>query len=164
MEGSDAMFWLGTVQWLHVLLGIFWFGSTLYINLVFIPAVLPLSREKQQEIAARISPLTTRVLRPTAILVIALGIVRGTVLGPIHSVQDVFSTTYGVTWFAALVGALALFTFIEVVFDPDIRRLNTAKTEAEYDATLGRVKILSVVELIGFFAIFTCMILLRLGL
>ena len=158
------MFWLGTVQWLHVLLGIFWFGSTLYINLVFIPAVLPLSREKQQEIAARISPLTTRVLRPTAILVIALGIVRGTVLGPIHSVQDVFSTTYGVTWFAALVGALALFTFIEVVFDPDIRRLNTAKTEAEYDATLGRVKILSVVELIGFFAIFTCMILLRLGL
>lgn len=158
------MFWLGTVQWLHVLLGIFWFGSTLYINLVFIPAVLPLSREKQQEIAARISPLTTRVLRPTAILVIALGIVRGTVLGPIHSVQDVFSTTYGVTWFVALVGALALFTFIEVVFDPDIRRLNTAKTEAEYDATLGRVKILSVVELIGFFAIFTCMILLRLGL
>ena len=158
------MFWLGTVQWLHVLLGIFWFGSTLYINLVFIPAVLPLSREKQQEIAARISPLTTRVLRPTAILVIALGIVRGTVLGPIHSVQDVFSTTYGVTWFAALVGALALFTFIEVVFDPDIRRLNTAKTEVEYEATLGRVKILSVVELIGFFAIFTCMILLRLGL
>ena len=158
------MFWLGTVQWLHVLLGIFWFGSTLYINLVFIPAVLPLSREKQQEIAARISPLTTRVLRPTAILVIALGIVRGTVLGPIHSVQDVFSTTYGVTWFVALVGALALFTFIEVVFDPDIRRLNTAKTEVEYEATLGRVKILSVVELIGFFAIFTCMILLRLGL
>ena len=158
------MFWLGTVQWLHVLLGIFWFGSTLYINLVFIPAVLPLSREKQQEIASRISPLTTRVLRPTAILVIALGIVRGTVLGPIHSVQDVFNTTYGVTWFVALVGALALFTFIEVVFDPDIRRLNTAKTEAEYDATLGRVKILSVVELIGFFAIFTCMILLRLGL
>ena len=158
------MFWLGTVQWLHVLLGIFWFGSTLYINLVFIPAVLPLSREKQQEIAARISPLTTRVLRPTAILVIALGIVRGTVLGPIHSVQDVFNTTYGVTWFVALVGALALFTFIEVVFDPDIRRLNTAKTEVEYEATLGRVKILSVVELIGFFAIFTCMILLRLGL
>jgi uncharacterized membrane protein len=158
------MFWLGAVQWLHVLLGVFWFGSTLYINLVFIPAVLPLSREKQQEIAARISPLTTRVLRPTAILVIALGFIRGTVLGPIKSVADVFNTTYGLTWFIALVGAITLFTYIEAIFDPDIRRLNTAKSEAEYDATLGRMKVLSVVELVGFFAIFTCMILMRLGL
>lgn len=158
------MFWLVAIQWLHVLLGILWFGSTLYINLVFIPAVMPLSRERQQEIAARISPATTRVLRPTAILVIVLGFIRGTFLGPIHSIQDVFATTYGVTWLVALLGALALFTFIEAIFDPDIRRLNTAKSEADYDATLRRVQILSVVELLGFFAVFTCMVLMRLGL
>lgn len=158
------MLWLATVQWLHVLLGILWFGSTLYINLVFIPAVMPLSREKQQEIAARISPATTRVLRPTAILVIVLGFIRGTFLGQIHSVPDVFATTYGVTWLVALVGALALFTFIETIFDPAIKRLNTAKADVEYDAALRRVQVLSVVELIGFFALFTCMILLRVGL
>ncbi len=157
------MLWLIVISWLHVLLGILWFGSTLYINLILIPAVLPLSREKQQEIASRVSPLTTRVLRPTAILVIVLGIIRGTFLGPLHSVQDVFGTTYGVTWLVALIGAIVLFTFIEVVFDPNIRRLNTAKSDAEYDATLGRVKVLAVVELLGFFAIFTCMILLRYG-
>lgn len=158
------MFWLVSVQWLHVLLGILWFGSTLYINLVFIPAVLPLSREKQQEIAARISPATTRVLRPTAILVIVLGFIRGTFLGQIHSVRDVFATRYGVTWFVALIGALVLFAFIELIFDPDIRRLNSAKSDAEYDATLRRVQIYSVIELLGFFAVFTCMILMRLGL
>lgn len=157
------MLWLIVVSWLHVLLGILWFGSTLYINLILIPAVLPLSREKQQEIASRVSPLTTRVLRPTAILVIVFGFIRGTFLGQLHSVQDVFGTTYGVTWLVALIGAIVLFTFIEVVFDPNIRRLNTAKSDAEYDATLGRVKVLAVAELLGFFAIFTCMILLRYG-
>lgn len=157
------MLWLVITQWLHVVLGILWFGSTLYINLVFIPAVLPFPREKQQEISARISPLTTFVLRPTAIAVIALGFIRGTFLGQIHSVQDAVGTSYGRTWLVALIGALALFAFIEVIFDPTIRRLNTAKAEAEYNATLGRVKLYAVIELIGFFAIFTCMILMRFG-
>jgi uncharacterized membrane protein len=157
------MLWLVITQWLHVVLGILWFGSTLYINLVFIPAVLPFPREKQQEISARISPLTTFVLRPTAIAVIALGFIRGTFLGQIHSVQDALGTSYGRTWLVALIGALALFAFIEVIFDPTIRRLNTAKGEADYDATLGRVKLYAVIELIGFFAIFTCMILMRFG-
>jgi uncharacterized membrane protein len=156
--------WLILVQWLHVALGVLWFGSTLYINLILIPAVMPLSREKQQEIAGRISPLTTRVLRPTAFVVIALGIIRGTFLGPIHSVEAVVGTSYGVTWLVALLGAIVLETFIEVVFDPNVRRLNTAKEDAEYAPTLQRVKIFAVLELVGFFAIFTCMILMRLGL
>jgi uncharacterized membrane protein len=158
------MVWLVIVQWLHVFLGVLWFGSTLYINLILIPAVMPLPREKQQEIAARISPLTTRVLRPTAFLVIALGFLRGTVLGQLHSVQDVLSTSYGVTWLVALLGALALEGFIEVVFDPNVRRLNTAKGDTEYAATLQLVKVFAVLELLGFFAIFTCMILMRFGL
>lgn len=158
------MLWLVIVQWLHVVLGILWFGSTLYINLVFIPAVLPFPREKQQEISARISPLTTFVLRPTAIAVITLGFIRGTFLGQLHSVQDVLGTSYGRTWLVALIGALALYTFIEAIFDPTIRRLNAAKGEAEYDATLGRVKVYAVIELIGFFAVFTCMILMRFGI
>jgi uncharacterized membrane protein len=158
------MLWLIIVQWLHVLLGILWFGSTLYINLILIPAVLPLPRAKQQEIAAQVSPLTTRVLRPTAILVIVLGFIRGTFLGQIHSVHDVFSTAYGVTWLLALVVTLMLYAFIEVLFDPAVRRLNTAKADADYAATLQRVKVFAGVELLGFVAIFTCMILMRFGL
>jgi hypothetical protein len=42
--------------------------------------------------------------------------------------------------------------------------LNTAKCDAEYDATLQRVKVYAVFELLGFCAIFTGMILLRFGL
>jgi uncharacterized membrane protein len=158
------MLWVVLVQWLHVLSGILWFGGTLYIDLILIPALMPLAREKKQEVAARISPLTTRVLRPAAIAVIVLGFIRGTFLGQLHSVEDIVSTSYGRTWLVALLGALALFAFIEAVLDPAVRRLNTAKTDAEFDARLGRVTALSIVELIGFVAIFTCMILMRFGL
>jgi uncharacterized membrane protein len=163
-KGQPAMIWLILVQWLHVLGGILWFGGSLYIDLILIPALLPLPRERQQEVAARVSPLTTGVLRPAALLVIVLGFIRGTFLGQLHSIQDVIGSAYGLTWLAALVGAVALYTFIEVIFDPDVRRLNTAKSNAEYDATLGRVKVFAVVQLLGFFAIFTCMILMRFGL
>jgi uncharacterized membrane protein len=156
--------WLVITQWLHVFLGVLWFGGTLYINLILIPALLPLPREKQQEVAARISPLTTRVLRPTAILVIALGFIRGTFLGQLHSVEDVTGATYGLTWLVALIGALALFAFTELVLDPAVSRLNIAKEEADYTATLRRVQVVSVIQLLGFFAIFTCMILMRFGL
>ena len=33
------MWGLIIIQWLHVLLGIFWFGSVLYLDFVVIPAV-----------------------------------------------------------------------------------------------------------------------------
>ena len=158
------MLWLVVVQWVHVLGGILWFGGTLYINVILIPSLLPLPREKQQEIAARVGPLTTRVLRPAALLVIVLGFIRGTFLCQLHSVRDVVGTPYGVTWLLALVGALALFAFIETLLDPAVRRLNTAQSDAEYAAILGRVKAYAGVQIFGFLAIFTCMILMRFGL
>lgn len=91
------MLWLVVEQWLHVLFGILWFGSILYINLILIPSLLPLPREKLQEIAAQVSPMTTHILRPAAIVVIVLGFIRGTFLGQLHSIQDVVGTAYGVT-------------------------------------------------------------------
>jgi uncharacterized membrane protein len=158
------MVWLVTVQWLHVLLGVVWFGGTLYINLILIPSLLPLPREQQQEVSARIGPMTTRVLRPAAILVIVFGFIRGTFLGQLHSVQEVVGTTYGMTWLIALISTLALFAFTELVLDPAVSHLNIAKEEAEYGATLRRVQVVSVIQLLGFFAIFTCMVLMRFGL
>jgi uncharacterized membrane protein len=152
------------VQWLHVLGGIFWFGGSLYITLVLIPSLQSLPRERQQEVALRVGELTTKVLRPTAYLVVALGFIRGTFLGRLHSVQDVLGSPYGVTWLTALVATIALQVFIEGLMDPDVRRLNLAKTDVEYAATLGRVKAFAVIELLGFLAIFTCMILMRFDL
>lgn len=159
------MIWLiGATQWLHVLSGIIWFGGTLYINLILIPALLPWPQEKQREVAAQVGPMTTRVLRPAAILTIALGFVRGTFLGQLHNVQDVLGTSYGVTWLVALVGTLTLYGFIETLLDPAVKRLNTATSDVEYAAALGRVKAYAGLQIFGFLAIFTCMILLRFGI
>jgi hypothetical protein len=43
------------------------------------------------------------------ILVLLLGFVRGTFLGPVDSVGDVFGTAYGLTWLVALLATIALF-------------------------------------------------------
>jgi uncharacterized membrane protein len=47
------MDWLQViVQWLHVFLGIFWFGSTLYSDVILIPAVTSLPIARQREVVA----------------------------------------------------------------------------------------------------------------
>lgn len=38
------------IQWFHVLLGIVWFGGTLYLNFVAIPAVMTLPLDQQQSL------------------------------------------------------------------------------------------------------------------
>jgi uncharacterized membrane protein len=157
------MIWLFIVQWLHVFFAILWFGGTLYIDFILIPALLPAAWQLKREVSARVSPLTNRVLRPAAILVILLGVVRGTFLGRLHSVQDIVGSRYGLTWLVALVLTLALFTFAEAILEPTLRRLNAQKEESAYGAVLKRVQVLATIELVGFVAVFTCMILMRLA-
>ncbi len=52
------------VQWLHVFLGIFWFGSTLYLNFVVIPAILKLPPEQGVAASKSISERSPRVVAP----------------------------------------------------------------------------------------------------
>ncbi len=50
------MMWsLIVIQWLHVFSGVFWFGSTLYLDFVVIPAVTTLPLEQQRTVS---KPLT----------------------------------------------------------------------------------------------------------
>jgi hypothetical protein len=83
------------IQWLHVLLGIFWFGGSLYLNFMVVPVVLSLP------LGAR----SNQVLPLVAILVILLGLLRGTIWGPVHTFVFLFGTTYGVTFLTSLLVA-----------------------------------------------------------
>ena len=76
------MDWLQfVVQWLHVLLGIFWFGGALYTDIILIPAIRHLSLEKQRELGAALGVRGIAVYRIVAPLIILLGFLRGTVFG-----------------------------------------------------------------------------------
>jgi uncharacterized membrane protein len=157
------------VQWLHVLLGIFWFGGALYTDIILIPAISHLSLEKQRELGAALGVRGIAVYRVVAPLIIVLGFLRGTVFGPIKNL-DALTTAYGITWLVALVVTIALYRFAFTTYERALRALTTVPLAPDGTATpevvaaTDRVKRLAVLELVFFFVIFTCMILMRLGL
>lgn len=158
------------VQWLHVLLAILWFGNSLSLATVTIPALGRLPLVRQQEVGAVLGQQGLRVFDIVAPAVILLGIVRGTFLGPIRSVDALIGTAYGLTWLVALVVAIATFLWGRYVIVPATRDLATAPVNAdgtpteELNRALTRAKRVTVLELAGFLVVFTCMILMRFGL
>ena len=158
------------VQWLHVLLGIIWFGNSLVLALFVIPTLNTFAIPLQRDFGGRLGERTTSILDIIVPLIIVLGFLRGTVFGPIDSVADVFSTPYGITWLIGLVAAVATYLWGRLVIVPAVRRMNSEPLAADGGASpellraTDRVKRVVILELIGFFVIFTCMILMRFGL
>ena len=158
------------VQWLHVLLGILWFGNALVVATILIPTLNAFPVTRQREVGGRYGERATRIFDFVVPAVIILGFVRGTFLGPIKGIDDVFASAYGITWLVALVVALMTYLWSRYVISGAVRAMNLAPLTAdggptpELEQATDRVKRVVVLELIGFFVIFTCMILMRFGL
>ncbi len=162
------------IQWLHVLLGIFWFGSVLYLNIVVIPTILKLPLDQQRKLTIPLGTLSERVITPVSVLVLVLGLVRGTVFGPIQSLTFLFGTAYGITFLLALLATAALIAWGILVTARATRRLNQipldeamlaeGKVPVAFTTQMQRVKVFVLLELLGFFVIFSCMILMGFGL
>jgi uncharacterized membrane protein len=156
-------------QWLHVLLGILWFGNSLVVAAILIPSLNPLPILTQREVGSRYGERATRLFDVLVPVLIVLGVIRGTLLGPIQNADEVLGTPYGVTWLVALIAAIATFLWGRIMFNGALRRLNAAPlnadgtASAQLEAETTRVKIVVVLELVGFLVIFTCMILMRFG-
>ena len=157
------------VQWAHVLLGILWFGTVLSLDVIVIPAINRLPIVTQRDVSAAIGGRATPLFQVVVPTIIVLGIVRGTVLGPIKSVDVLFGTPYGITWLVSLAATIGTYLFGLAILVPAIRRLETAPlgptgvAPPELTAATERVKRLVGIELLGFLVIFTCMVLMRFG-
>jgi uncharacterized membrane protein len=173
VEGEGTLDWLQFgAQWLHVILGITWFGSVITANFILIPALNRLPLERQREIAVAYGEVAERVIGVVAPTVILLGILRGTVFGQVRSL-DSLTTGYGLTWLLGLVAATATFAWGKLVLEPAIGRMNAipaaeallpdGQMSPAMAAAVGSLKQLGVLELLGFLVIFTCMILMRFG-
>ena len=129
----------------------------------------PLPITIQREVGSSYGERATRLFDVLVPVLIILGVVRGTLLGPIKDVGDVFGSTYGITWLVALVAAIATFLWGRIVINGALQTMNEAPVNADGSATLqleaatARVKVVVVLELVGFLVIFTCMILMRFG-
>jgi uncharacterized membrane protein len=161
------------VQWLHVLLGITWFGASIATNFIFVPAITRFPLADQQRVGSAYGQVSVRLIRPVAALVILLGILRGTVFGNIRSADFLFGSAYGWTWIVGLVAAIATFAWAERMIIPNLERLYALDPAAafgpdggpsgEFAATIDRAKRVALVEMVGFVVVFTCMILMRFG-
>ena len=96
------------VQWVHVVAGVVWAGAQAFVHLALWPALLrrpaPESRAFMPALGAVVAP----VMSGSGMVVMVMGIARGTLLGPIRSWRMLFASPYGWTFIAALVlmGAL----------------------------------------------------------
>ena len=159
-----------TVQWLHVLLGIVWFGYSLALAIFFIPAISRLSIPTQRQIGAALGEGARPIIDVVAPAILVLGFIRGTFLGPIRSVEAAFTTAYGITWLVAIVMIVVVFFWGRIMISGAVNRLAVAPLipeggpTPELEAALSRAKLVTVLELLGFFVIFTSMILMRFGL
>ena len=152
------MVWLeASVQWLHILFAIFWFGSTLFTDFVLMPAVMAMSPAGQRELGQRIGPIAARIEPRAAAATIVLGALRGTVFGPVQS-PSALGTAYGLTWLVSLLLAVGLFAFGEWVLTPAVARIPRAATPEEQARLVGQVRRHALTQLAGFLLILVAMV------
>jgi uncharacterized membrane protein len=162
------------IQWVHVLLGMFWFGGEMYLNFIVVPVVLKLPLGQQRDVTVPLGVRSNQILPLVATLVILLGLLRGTVWGPIHSFTFLFGTAYGLTFLVSLLAASAVELWGYFVVGKAAERLSTfplaevtkpgSAVAHAFDSQVQRVKLLILTQLLGFLVVFTCMILMRFGL
>jgi uncharacterized membrane protein len=149
------------VQWLHVLLGITWFGYAISMYFLVTPALAGLPTTELQALNGRLGRIGQRVFPVVGLAVLILGFVRGTFLGPIDSIAKVLGTGYGITWLVALLTTVALFVTGARFLGPTYARLATTDDVPGVSAQARRYALID----LGLFAVvFTCMILMRFGL
>ncbi len=160
------------VQWLHVILAVFWFGSTLYLDFVLLPSVATMPLASQRELGMRVAQRANRIFPIVSGLVILLGIVRGTAFGPVKSL-DTLTSTYGLTWLASLVLAVVIGYIGARYIGAEASRLygddanwvvsSDGRPSAALIAGGARLRRNGQIEVVLFVAIFTLMILMRFG-
>lgn len=161
---------IATVQWLHILFGTFWFGGALFANFVVIPAMMRLPAEPQQQFLKLFAEQSERMMLIAASGTIVLGFIRGTTFGPIKDF-DALGNPYGIYWLISLIAAGITYAFGKWVVSPRANRLGAEMAAAgvgpggqilpELAARMNQVKILALLELVGFLVIFTTMILMH---
>jgi uncharacterized membrane protein len=157
------------VQWLHVITAVMWFGTTLFLDFILIPTLTTFPISQQREFNARLIPNMVRIIAPTALAVVILGLLRGTVFGPVKSFSYLFGTAYGWTFLIALLLAVATILWGQFLTGRNAERLAALPLGAdgqpgpEYVAQSDFVKRVAWIELGLFLLVFTTMILMRFG-
>lgn len=150
---------LAALQWLHILCGIFWFGSVLSADFIVLPTLRTLGPDVQQSFlrafVARGAPTVTAVAGMTVLL----GVIRGIAGGVLNEL----GTAYGLTWIAAFIAGSSVLFLGTRILTPAAHRLVEMPQGPQFETAMARVKRLTLTELAGFLVILGLMMAMRFG-
>jgi len=159
------------VQWLHVLAGVLWVGGAVFFSVLIMPSFGVLPPEQQRRFGKALTARMTPYFQASAGIVMLMGIIRGTLLGPIKGLDVLFGTAYGQIWLAALILTIGLAVLGARFAGPTARRMYSDDSLWDFGpgqpppaglmAHVQLLRTLSIIELLGFAIVFTLMILLR---
>ena len=122
------MVWvLSVLLFVHVLGAIFWFGSGLMLQLVFIPALRTMPYEAQHPWLQALSGNYSRIIGPVGGLTILFGILRGAFAGVFSSLD----TPYGITFVVAFVLAVPVIIVGARFIGPTAQKMAAAASRDE---------------------------------
>jgi uncharacterized membrane protein len=149
-------------QWLHILMGIVWFGGYIFLDFVLWPTLLRMPVPQAKTASALISKFAGPIMASSGTLVVLLGIIRGTVLGPITSFRVLFTSVYGVTWLVALSVSILLIIWGAGWHDRAVGPI--WEGDGLSSGVAGRLRLGIIFEMTCFGLVLACMVLMGVGL
>ena len=154
------MIWvLAVLLYLHILGAIFWFGSGLMLQLVFIPALKNLPYEAQHPWLQALSANYSRIIGPVGGITVLLGILRGVFAGVLGSL----TTPYGITFVAAFVLAIPVIIVGARFIGPTANKLAAAASREEVVRLSGVISRYGRLEASGMLVMLGLMVAMHTG-
>src|SRR3954469_7559415 len=91
------------VQWIHIIAGALWFGSVAASYFVMLPVLIQTPAAQSRVVLPLFLSKMAKMAPIAGQLTFWLGLIRGTVFGPIKSFADLIGTAYGHTFMTALI-------------------------------------------------------------
>lgn len=154
------MIWLLSVLlYLHILGAIFWFGSSLFMQVFMVPALRAMQFEAQKPWMMAITGRYGRVVGPLAGLTILLGLLRGIAAG----VLGHLGTPYGLTFLASIVVAAYVGVMGGRFIGPTAEKMAASTTPQGVLTGLGQISRYGRFEIGGFLVVLALMVAMGAG-
>jgi uncharacterized membrane protein len=150
---------LAALQWVHILCGIFWFGSVLTADFIVLPTLRTLSPDVQGAFLRAFVTRAPRIVTVIGGMTILLGVVRGIAGGVLSDLRS----AYGLTWMAAFIVGSSLLFLGTRILTPAAHRLIEIPPGPEFETAMARIKRLTLTEIAGFLMLLAFMIAMRFG-
>ena len=154
------MVWvLAVLLFIHILGAIFWFGSGLTLQIVFIPSLTNMSYEAQHPWLQALSGNYSRIIGPVGGLTILFGILRGAFAG----VFGLLNTPYGITFIVSFVLAIPVIIIGARFTGPTAQKLAAAGSRDEVLALAKQITRYGGIESGGMLVMLALMVAMHAG-